>query len=56
MLRCDTCHLSTEVGYVVEWPARIQGLEWQWQIPRKTVNYQFKPVGNNLFEIVITVC
>jgi hypothetical protein len=47
---------STEVGYVVEWPARIQGLDWQWQIPRKTVNYHFEPVGNDLFEIIIKVC
>lgn len=39
----------------MEWPPVIQGLDWQWQVPRKTVNYHFEPLGNDLFEIIITV-
>jgi hypothetical protein len=43
------------VGYVVEWPPRLQGLDWQWQIPRKSVQYHFEPLGDGFHEVIIKV-
>ena len=56
-MRCDyvSCS-STEVGYTVEWPPRPQGLDWQWQVPRKTVDFRFEPFHGDLYEIIIKVC
>lgn len=45
----------TEVGYVVEWPPRLQGLDWQWQVPRKSVKYHFEPLGDGFYEVIIQV-
>ena len=53
----DDCFvfLSTEVGYTVEWPPLPQGLDWQWQVPRKGVDFHFVPFHEDLYEIVIKV-
>ena len=47
---------SAEVGYVSEWPPRPQGIDWQWVVPRKTLDIYFEPFLDDSYEILIKVC